>query len=200
MKIAIYNKTLNTFFLEDYPYKYSKIAKDNFVKGAYKVNKIEFVEWVKALKKYKEEDDYVILVEMSTSDGAGSYDTPGAFGTLPDAKIEMLGYKKTNTSKLNTENTMESKFIKLAKQKFQITESVLTEEVNVPEIMAELKTITVQTVADLASAKKHLNSAIKLKNKLGTDNKAFNPSTKQRLSTIQKSIQALERLIKELQS
>ena len=44
-----------------------------------------------------EQDDFAIedmVDEMSTSAGAGVYETPNAFGELGDDTIEMLGYKK----------------------------------------------------------------------------------------------------------
>lgn len=52
--------------------------------------------------------------EMSTSAGAGGYETPNAFGELPDANVEMLGYKKAKKKKSNT--VTESAFKRLSKE------------------------------------------------------------------------------------
>jgi hypothetical protein len=53
------------------------------------------------------------ISEMSTSAGAGGYDTPAAFGDLSNDDIEMLGYKKVKKVKSNVK---ESTFIKLSSQ------------------------------------------------------------------------------------
>jgi len=55
------------------------------------------------------------IKEMSTSAGAGAYDTPNAFGELPDANVEMLGYKKAKKKKGNTV-TNESAFKRLSRE------------------------------------------------------------------------------------
>ena len=63
-----------------------------------------------------EQDDFAIedmVDEMSTSAGAGGYETPNAFGELGDDTIEMLGYKRV---KKNKSNVAESTFMKLSSQ------------------------------------------------------------------------------------
>ena len=59
------------------------------------------------------------IEEMSTSAGAGAYDTPNAFGELDDDTIEMLGYKKVKKVKQEVKKPIkESQFVKLSKQMF----------------------------------------------------------------------------------
>lgn len=53
------------------------------------------------------------ITEMSTSAGAGGYETPAAFGDVGDDTIEMLGYKRI---KKNKSNVAESTFMKLSSQ------------------------------------------------------------------------------------
>ena len=53
------------------------------------------------------------ITEMSTSTGAGGYETPAAFGDVGDDTIEMLGYKRV---KKNKSNVAESTFMKLSSQ------------------------------------------------------------------------------------
>ena len=53
------------------------------------------------------------ITEMSTSAGAGGYETPAAFGDVGDDTIEMLGYKRV---KKNKSNVAESTFMKLSSQ------------------------------------------------------------------------------------
>ena len=63
-----------------------------------------------------EEDDFQIndIEEISTSAGAGGYETPNAFGELGDDTIEMLGYKKVKKVKKN--EVKESDFMKFSKE------------------------------------------------------------------------------------
>jgi hypothetical protein len=54
---------------------------------------------------------------MSTSAGAGGYETPNAFGELGDDTIEMLGYKKVKKVKKEVKKPVkESEFMKLSKE------------------------------------------------------------------------------------
>ena len=61
------------------------------------------------------EDDFQIddIEEISTSVGAGGYETPNAFGDLGDDTIEMLGYKKVKKVKKN--EVKESDFMNIEK-------------------------------------------------------------------------------------
>lgn len=63
----------------------------------------------------KDDDE---LDEESTSGGIGGYETPNAFGDLPNDKIEMLGYKKVAKKKLDT--VKESTFKALAKSYYNL--------------------------------------------------------------------------------
>lgn len=63
-------------------------------------------------------EDEEEITEMSTSGGAGGYDTPNAFGELSNDKIEMLGYKKVSKKKLDT--VKESTFKALAKSYYNL--------------------------------------------------------------------------------
>jgi len=56
------------------------------------------------------------MMEMSTSGGAGGYETPNAFGSADDETVEMLGYKRVK--KKVKESVNESKFKKLSTQLF----------------------------------------------------------------------------------
>lgn len=52
--------------------------------------------------------------EMSTSAGAGGYETPNAFGELSNDNIEMLGYKKVK--KKSKSSVKESTFVRISSQ------------------------------------------------------------------------------------
>jgi hypothetical protein len=67
------------------------------------------------------DDDFPLelddIEEMSTSAGAGEYETPNAFGELGDDTIEMLGYKKGKKVKKEVKKPVkESEFMKLSKE------------------------------------------------------------------------------------
>jgi hypothetical protein len=52
--------------------------------------------------------------EISTSAGAGGYETPNAFGELSNDNIEMLGYKKVK--KKAKSSVKESTFVRISSQ------------------------------------------------------------------------------------
>ena len=80
----------------------------------YRLN--ESSEWTDNSKLVDDEqDDFPLedeLDEISTSAGAGGYETPNAFGELGDDTIEMLGYKKVKKVKKESK-VHESEFMKL---------------------------------------------------------------------------------------
>jgi len=51
--------------------------------------------------------DMVEIDEESTTDGVAGYETPNAFGELPDSAIEVYGYRKVKSNR-------RSKFMELA--------------------------------------------------------------------------------------
>ena len=85
------------------------------------------MSYLETLKKYRltesaePEDNFNLvdkedeLEEMSTSAGAGGYETPNAFGELGDDTIEMLGYKRVKKTK---KEVKESTFKKLSSEMF----------------------------------------------------------------------------------
>ena len=63
----------------------------------YYTNNMSYLDTLKKYKLLNEEVDKTedeTVEEMSTSAGAGAYETPMAFGDVSDDTIEMMGYKK----------------------------------------------------------------------------------------------------------
>lgn len=83
----------------------------------------KIMSYIDTFKKFKLDEEIESrekeIEEMSTSAGAGAYDTPNAFSPADDDTIEMLGYKKVKKVKQETKKPIkESEFVRLSKQMF----------------------------------------------------------------------------------
>lgn len=119
----------------------------------------------------------VDIEEMSTSDGAGAYDTPNAFGELPDSAIEVYGYKKVKKKK-------NSKYMEVASSQ-HLSESYI-EFIKDPFKSAEAKLN--QSISTINSTLRQLERVIaynvKLKDSIQLDNRVYGADSKRKIEKI----------------
>lgn len=158
--------------------------------------KFRLTESVEAENIFKEEDE---LDEMSTSAGAGSYDTPNAFGELGDDTIEMLGYKKVK--KVKKEAVEESDFKKLSKEMF-INEIAYNEYKKDPIASPKQKINTSINYINkgLKEIEKVVNHNVRLKQEMGVDNGIYWKSSRENLTKISERLLRVSKQLKELAS
>jgi hypothetical protein len=144
----------------------------------------------------KEEDE---LDEMSTSAGAGGYETPNAFGELGDDTIEMLGYKKVK--KVKKESVEESDFLKLSKEMF-INEIAYNEYKKDPIASPKQKINTSINYINkgLKEIEKVVNHNVRLKQEMGVDNGIYWKSSRENLTKISERLLRVSKQLKELAS
>jgi hypothetical protein len=158
--------------------------------------KFRLTESAKAENIFKEEDE---LDEMSTSAGAGAYDTPNAFGELGDDTIEMLGYKKVK--KVKKEAVEESDFKKLSKEMF-INEIAYNEYKKDPIASPKQKINTSINYINkgLKEIEKVVNHNVRLKQEMGVDNGIYWKSSRENLTKISERLLRVSKQLKELAS
>jgi|LakMenEpi05May12_1017382.scaffolds.fasta_scaffold00081_12 hypothetical protein len=144
----------------------------------------------------QKEDD---LDEMSTSAGAGGYETPNAFGELGDDTIEMLGYKKVK--KVKKEAVKESDFLKLSKEMF-INEIAYNEYKKDPIASPKQKINTSINYINkgLKEIEKVVNHNVRLKQEMGVDNGIYWKSSRENLTKISERLLRVSKQLKELAS
>jgi len=144
----------------------------------------------------QKEDD---LDEMSTSAGAGGYETPNAFGELGDDTIEMLGYKKVK--KVKKEAVEESDFKKLSKEMF-INEIAYNEYKKDPIASPKQKINTSINYINkgLKEIEKVVNHNVRLKQEMGVDNGIYWKSSRENLTKISERLLRVSKQLKELAS
>lgn len=158
--------------------------------------KFRLTESAEAENIFKEEDE---LDEMSTSAGAGAYDTPNAFGELGDDTIEMLGYKKVK--KVKKETVEESDFKKLSKEMF-INEIAYNEYKKDPIASPKQKINTSINYINkgLKEIEKVVNHNVRLKQEMGVDNGIYWKSSRENLTKISERLLRVSKQLKELAS
>jgi len=158
--------------------------------------KFRLIESAEAENIFKEEDE---LDEMSTSAGAGAYDTPNAFGELGDDTIEMLGYKKVK--KVKKEAVEESDFKKLSKEMF-INEIAYNEYKKDPIASPKQKINTSINYINkgLKEIEKVVNHNVRLKQEMGVDNGIYWKSSRENLTKISERLLRVSKQLKELAS
>ena len=158
--------------------------------------KFRLTESAEAENIFKEEDE---LDEMSTSAGAGAYDTPNAFGELGDDTIEMLGYKKVK--KVKKEAVEESDFKKLSKEMF-INEIAYNEYKKDPIASPKQKINTSINYINkgLREIEKVVNHNVRLKQEMGVDNGIYWKSSRENLTKISERLLRVSKQLKELAS
>ena len=158
--------------------------------------KFRLTESAEAENIFKEEDE---LDEMSTSAGAGGYETPNAFGELGDDTIEMLGYKKVK--KVKKEAVKESDFLKLSKEMF-INEIAYNEYKKDPIASPKQKINTSINYINkgLKEIEKVVNHNVRLKQEMGVDNGIYWKSSRENLTKISERLLRVSKQLKELAS
>ena len=148
-----------------------------------------------------EEDDFQIndIEEISTSAGAGGYETPNAFGELGDDTIEMLGYKKVKKVKKN--EVKESDFMKFSKELY-LNEISYNEYRKDPIASPKSKINNSINFINrgLKEIEKVVNQNVRLKQEIGVDNGIYWKSSRENLTKISERLLRVSRQLKELAS
>ena len=153
-----------------------------------------------------EDDDFPIelddIEEMSTSAGAGGYETPNAFGKLGDDTIEMLGYKKVKKVKKEVKKSVkESEFMKLSKELY-LNEISYNEYRKDPiaSPKAKINNSINYINRGLKEIEKVVNHNVRLKQEMGVDNNVYWKSSRENLSKISERLLRVSKQLKELAS
>ena len=148
-----------------------------------------------------EEDDFQIedIEEISTSAGAGGYETPNAFGELGDDAIEMLGYKKVKKVKKN--EVKESDFMKFSKELY-LNEISYNEYRKAPIASPKSKINNSINFINrgLKEIEKVVNQNVRLKQEIGVDNGIYWKSSRENLTKISERLLRVSKQLKELAS
>jgi len=148
-----------------------------------------------------EEDDLQIddIEEISTSAGAGAYETPNAFGELGDDTIEMLGYKKVKKVKKN--EVKESDFMKFSKELY-LNEISYNEYRKDPIASPKSKINNSINFINrgLKEIEKVVNQNVRLKQEIGVDNGIYWKSSRENLTKISERLLRVSKQLKELAS
>ena len=148
-----------------------------------------------------EEDDFQIedIEEISTSAGAGGYETPNAFGELGDDTIEMLGYKKVKKVKKN--EVKESNFMKFSKELY-LNEISYNEYRKDPIASPKSKINNSINFINrgLKEIEKVVNQNVRLKQEIGVDNGIYWKSSRENLTKISERLLRVSKQLKELAS
>jgi len=146
-----------------------------------------------------EQDDFNIddLEEMSTSAGAGGYETPNAFGELGDDTIEMLGYKKVKKKSVKKE----SAFKQMSSELF--LNEIAYNEYKKDPIATPKKKIN-QSInfinRGLKEIEKVVNHNVRLKQEMGVNNGMYWKSSRENLVKISERLLRVSKQLKELGS
>lgn len=139
--------------------------------------------------------------EMSTSAGAGGYETPMAFGELGDDTIEMMGYKKVKKVKKEVKDVKESQFKRMSREMF-INEISYNEYRKDP--IATPKQKINQSInfinKGLKEIEKVVNHNVRLKQEMGVDNGIYWKSSRENLIKISERLVRVSKQLKELGS
>ena len=151
-----------------------------------------------------EEDDFQIndIEEISTSAGAGGYETPNAFGELGDDTIEMLGYKKVKKVKKEVKKPVkESEFMRLSKELY-LNEISYNEYRKDPiaSPKAKINNSINYINRGLKEIEKVVNHNVRLKQEMGVDNNVYWKSSRENLSKISERLLRVSKQLKELAS
>jgi HD superfamily phosphohydrolase len=152
------------------------------------------------------DDDFPLelddIEEMSTSAGAGGYETPNAFGELGDDTIEMLGYKKVKKVKKEVKKPVkESEFMKLSKELY-LNEISYNEYRKDPiaSPKAKINNSINYINRGLKEIEKVVNHNVRLKQEMGVDNNVYWKSSRENLAKISERLLRVSKQLKELAS
>ena len=164
------------------------------------------MSYIDTLKKYKliestehEEDE---LEEISTSAGAGAYETPFAFSELDDDNIEMLGYKKVKKVKKESKVKVdESEFVRMSK-------ALYLNEISYNDYRKDPIASPKQKInhsihyinKGLQEIEKVVNHNVRLKQEMGVNSNVYWKSSRENLAKISEGLLRVSRQLKELAS
>ena len=165
------------------------------------------MSYLDTLKKFKllneevDKSEEETVEEMSTSGGAGGYETPMAFGTADDDTIESMGYKKVKKVKKESKDVKESKYKKMSREMF-LKEISYNEYRKDP--VATPKHKINQSISfinkGLKEIEKVVNHNVRLKQEMGVDNSIYWKSSRENLSKISERLLRVSKQLKELAS
>ena len=170
----------------------------------YYTNNMSYINTLKKFKRLNEgventEDETV--EEMSTSAGAGGYETPMAFGDVDDDTIEAMGYKKVKKVKKESKDVKESQFKRMSREMF-INEISYNDYRKDPiatpkqKINQSIKYIS----KGLQEIEKVVNHNVRLKQEMGVDNGIYWKSSRENLTKISERLLRVSQQLKELAS
>lgn len=148
-----------------------------------------------------ERDDFPVD-EISTSAGAGAYNTPKAFGELSDDDIETLGYKKIKKiKKESVKPVKESTFKKMSSEMF-LTEISYNSYKKDPIASPKQKINNSINYINkgLKEIEKVVNHNVRLKQEMGVDNNVYWKSSRENLAKISERLMRVSKQLKELAS
>ena len=137
------------------------------------------------------EDD---LDEMSTSAGAGPYDTPNAFGKASNDTVEILGYKKvknTNKNESTFKKLSAEMFLKEASYHAYKKDTTATPQQKVNQSITEIH-------RKLREIEKVVNHNVRLKQEAGVNNSQYWKSSRENLTKISERLLRVSKQLKEL--
>lgn len=165
------------------------------------------MSYLDTLKKYnlnesfhsEEEEE---IDEMSTSAGAGAYETPNAFGNVDDDTIEMLGYKKVKRVKKESKAKVEeSEFMRMSRELY--LNEISYNDYRKDPIASPKQKInhSINYInKGLQEIEKVVNHNVRLKQEMGVDNNIYWKSSRENLSKISERLLRVSRQLKELAS
>ena len=165
------------------------------------------MSYLDTLKKYnlnesfhsEEEEE---IDEMSTSAGAGAYETPNAFGNVDDDTIEMLGYKKVKKVKKESKvKVEESEFVRMSRELY--LNEISYNDYRKDPIASPKQKInhSINYInKGLQEIEKVVNHNVRLKQEMGVDNNIYWKSSRENLAKISERLLRVSRQLKELAS
>lgn len=165
------------------------------------------MSYLDTLKKYnlnesfhsEEEEE---IDEMSTSAGAGAYETPNAFGNVDDDTIEMLGYKKVKRVKKESKaKVAESEFMRMSRELY-LNEISYNDYRKDPVATPKQKiNHSINYInKGLMEIEKVVKHNVRLKQEMGVDNNVYWKSSRENLAKISERLLRVSRQLKELAS
>ena len=152
----------------------------------------------------EDSDVFVVddLDEMSTSAGAGGYETPFAFGSADDDTIESMGYKKIKKTRPNVNKAVsESKFVKMSKSLHLNEISYNTYRKDPIATPKQKINHSINYInKGLKEIEKVVNHNVRLKQEMGVDNSVYWKSSRENLTKISERLLRVSKQLKELAS
>jgi hypothetical protein len=134
--------------------------------------------------------------EVSTSAGAGAYQTPYAFGKADDDTIEAMGYKK-----VKKKNANESRFMQISKELHLNEASYKDYKNDITNTPQQKVNKAIHEVSKkMIEIERLVNQNLKLKKEMRVNNNEFWKSTQGRMYKISERLIRIANQLKELNS